>query len=66
MDRSHWMLVLNKDEQGTVTATLYEETPDGLDSSLIAAANFGPFDTCKDVTDWLCRHWSPRARLPLR
>ena len=66
MRADHWQLLLAKDEQGAVTAILLEESRDGLDLAEITRSTFGPFDTCKDVTDWLCRHWSPRAGLALR
>lgn len=66
MHPSHWQVLLMSTEDGEVAAQLLEETPDGLDLIQIAACTFGPFDTAKDVTDWLLRKWSPRASRPLR
>ncbi len=66
MSPNHWTVLLAKDESGGVLATLVEESPDGLDLVEIARAEFGPFDTARDVTNWLLRLWAPRVDLLLR
>lgn len=64
--RQHWQVLLSKDEQGTISAYLYEESGDGLDMVLIADGEWGPFDTASDIGAWLVRHWALRAKLLLR
>jgi len=64
-DVHEWNLVLSKEDTGEVTACLYEVTDD-LQLGYIDSTSFGPFDTALDVSQWFLRHWSPRARLPLR
>lgn len=65
MNALEWTAVFTRDEHGKVTVGLYEEHEDGR-VSFIAAEEFGPFCTALDVSQWLVRHWAPRARLPLR
>lgn len=60
-----WRVDLYKDLAGEVTANLYEADRDGQWSH-VASERFGPFDTAGGITDWVLRHWGPRARLPLR
>jgi hypothetical protein len=63
-DGREWRVDLYRDLNGEVYVVLYEFDVGGQ-GKIISDERFGPFDTARDVSDWLVRHWAPRARLPL-
>lgn len=64
MHAVEWRLDLYKDLAGEVYASLYEYDNTGH-GTMVCDERFGPFDTATDVTNWVLRHWGPRAKLPL-
>lgn len=60
-----WTVSLYRDGSGEVLVALYEQTPDGQGSH-IDSERFPTTATATDVTQWIVRHWAPRAHLRLR
>jgi hypothetical protein len=65
-DFQYYSAIFEHDEAvGRVRVTLYRDQ-DNSDVIEIARTFFGPFDTTKNITDWLCGKLSPALKLPLR